>query len=70
MKFVGKWMKLEKNPDWAVPDQKEWYDILAYMWLLAIKSMIIKLKYKEPNTLSIGLGNREVDSIDLLQKGK
>lgn len=39
MKFVNKWMELEKNnPDQGNPDaQKQPWYVLTYMWTLVVK---------------------------------
>ena len=46
--------KEKKNPEWSNPDpESQVYYVFAYMWSLAINSIITKLQSAEPQKLAI-----------------
>lgn len=70
MKLSDKRMEPEKNnPELGNPDpgRPKWYGF-AYMWISAVKWMVIKLRSIDPHSLeSTGLGEGQ---IELRKKGK
>jgi hypothetical protein len=42
------------HPKWGNPDPEREMYVLAYMWVLTVKSLVIKLQSVEPQKLGIG----------------